>query len=212
MSKNFIAGAAPSHRKMQITKRNYTGHDQTVNAMARMAFAGQGDPAVRQHALRVIREVEPKDYLSELAALYFDTCRRVRYTRDPIHMEMVAHPRVTLQQRSGDCDDFSVVLATFHHNLRGKRPLRRQGRYMRRVARALGDNAARSMSVGNDAEFVLVGFVEGRGPSHVFARFKDPTSGDWVVVDPVAGPNTQRMLDGVKSVKRYSAHSGARLP
>ena len=159
----------------------YPGVAGTVTHMIRLVKEGQTDPQVRRYAARVIQKVRPKDHLSEVAALYYDVCRRVRYTRDPAETEWVQHPRVTLQEGHGDCDDMSIALASL-----------------------LG---ARASSVGAPTAFATVGFRSNAGVNqytHVFAQVKDPRAG-WVVLDPVAGPKTRQMLKNVKQHKIYQS-------
>jgi transglutaminase-like putative cysteine protease len=165
--------SAASHR---VVETPYHGVKDSLSAMDKMARDGQSHPQVRRYAEEVIRQVYPKDYLSELAALYYDVCRRIRYTRDPAEREYVQHPAVILENRSADCDDQAVLLRA-----------------------ALG---ALGLSIGNPVEFVTIGFDPkapyGRRYTHVFVRAFDSKTGQWVVVDPVAGPNTPEMLKKAK--------------
>lgn len=168
----FLGVPANKNATHRVVERPYHGVKDSLWAMDKMARAGQAHPAVRRYAEEVIRLVYPKDYLSELAALYYDVCRRVRYTRDPAEREYVQHPAVVLKYRSADCDDQAALLRA-----------------------ALG---ALGLSVGNPIEFVTVGFNP-KAPinsryTHVFVRAFDAKTGQWVVLDPVAGPNTQDML------------------
>lgn len=146
-----------------------------------MAREGESDAVVRRFALETIRQVTPKDYLSELAAVYYATCRTIRYTRDPAHTEFVAHPRVSLEQRAGDCDD--------------------QATFQAAVLEALKSLGKWISSIGNQGAFSVVGFNQTASPdpySHVFLRVQHPTTGQWLVLDPVAGPHTSAMLARVK--------------
>jgi len=158
----------------------YKGVDQTVLWMQRLAREGQTHPEIRRHAEETIRRVYPKDFLSEAAALYYEVCRRVRYTRDPAGAELVHHPALTHRNRAADCDDMAIYLKAL-----------------------LG---ARMASVGNNGQYVVVGFQRGLPRqnrfSHVFLRVQAP-GGRWVVVDPVAGPHTRQMLRKVKASKVY---------
>lgn len=160
-----------------IRLSSYRGVPHSVHEMIKMAKRGQADDQVRQHAERVVRRVTPKDYLSELVALYYDACRRFRYTRDPANTEYIMHPRVALQRRAMDCDDFAV--------------------YLRAVF------ATRAASVGVPVEFVTVGFAQPGRHTHVLARFYDTRSGRWLVADPVAGPQTATMIKRVTSHRAF---------
>jgi len=158
----------------------YKGVDNTIHWMKKLAKQGQSDKAVRRYAIDRIRQVQPKDHLSEIAALYYDTARRIRYTRDPAEAEYVQHPLVTLQERSGDCDDMATLL--------------------------VGLLGTQALSVGAPTQFVVAGFKKNPGVNkytHVFMRFLDHRTGQWIVMDPVAGPQTPQMIN--KAV-RWKGH------
>lgn len=159
-----------------------------------MALAGQASPEYRRWTLDVIRQVTPKDYLSEVAAIFYAICRRVRYTRDPFNTEEVAHPLTTVEVRAGDCDDGATaaaagagIAADGHGNvLRGGTAL---------------------AAVGNQVEFVAIGFRPDQGfdpYSHVATRTRDPKTGEWAVLDFVAGPWTRDMLKRVRHLRTVS--------
>lgn len=99
----FLGTPNPDTTKFQVVESPYHGVTDSLTAMDKMAREGQSHPQVRRYAEEVIRRVYPKDYLSELAALYYDVCRRIRYTRDPAEREYVQHPAVILQNRAADC-------------------------------------------------------------------------------------------------------------
>lgn len=156
----------------------YRATEHTVEWMRRMGRVGEAHPAVRRYAEEVIRRVYPKHYTSEVAAIYYDVSRRVRYTRDPQHLELVQHPAVTLASKTGDCDDQSVAI---------------------RAAVAV---VAATSSVGAEAEYVTASFLPGEH-THVFLRVKDPRTGEWVVLDPVAGPHVAEMIRKVYEFRAY---------
>ena len=63
--------------------------------------------------------------------------------------------------------------------------------------------AALCRQLGRDTQFVIVGFDKPGHFSHVFARAKEPKSGQWIVLDPVAGTNEGSML---RRVTTYQIH------
>ena len=180
------AGAVPLNQRaravrQQVTVQPYRGVAHSVQYMKQFALEGQSHPDVRRYVIGVIRQVEPKDYLSEMAAIYYDVCRTVRYTRDPANREFIHHPAVVLQTRAGDCDDQAVVIK----------------------AAVAASNAA----VGVPVEFVTVGFDRrapiGQRYTHVFARAQDTKTGNWLVMDPVAGPHARDMVRRVQVFQSY---------
>lgn len=165
-------------RNMSIETKTYKGTKQTIDYMGDLAREGQVSPKIRQHAESIIREIQPKDYMSELAALYYDTCRTIRYTRDPVGAEYIQHPEVILQNKAADCDDIAL--------------------YINALLKSL------TMSVGNDAYYTTVGFGT-RDHTHVFLTVIEERSGKRVVLDPVAGPKTGKMVKQVQSFTHHKA-------
>jgi hypothetical protein len=173
---------------ISYTTEEYTGTGRTVEAMESMSRGRRGALAL---ALRlaiedVIRYVRPRDQLSMLAAIYNWFDRRYHFVRDPRDVEQVKDPlRILAEIRRhnravGDCDDASAFL----------------------------DGSVRT--VGIDSQIVRTGFRDPtpeqqmgdeRGRySHVLAVGYDQY-GRPIVIDPVAGPRTPKML---KRVKQYA--------
>lgn len=175
----------PSYNQVPATIVPYRGTPATIAKMCELALGPRGEQSlvVRRHAEQVVSNLRPKDYASEVMALYYWWCMAGRYTRDPLHVELLKDPqRLVEDAESGrltcDCDEFALGIATD------------------------------CMVIGAEADFVTVGFKE-RMPgmpalySHVFARAKDPRTGLWWVLDPVAGKNVRRMLKRVKQYQIY---------
>lgn len=142
--------------------------ESTLVEMRRLAQEAQWDPALRELANEITRGVWPNDYISEYAALLNWVRRNIRYTRDPATMEQVQSPRATLELRSGDCDDYAVLLAALVGVIGG------QSRFV-----------AGAFRRGSSGAPVL---------SHVWCSALDPTSGAWVALDPVPGRRVNQML------------------
>ena len=159
----------PNSDKMVVRKEPHYSLRQTVENMRDLAWEGQTSPLVRQFALETLRRVKPKDPLSELGALFYACCKEIHYLADPIGSEFLQHPEVTINTAAGDCDDMAILLAS---------------------TLCLSE----MLSVGYPTRFKLVGF--GNDPiSHVFLEAK--VGDKWLVLDPVAGPATDKMLSEV---------------
>jgi hypothetical protein len=139
---------------------------------------GEKNFVVRQWAESIVRHVAPKDYLSEILALYgWATSPWLRYTNDAIHVEQVKTPYRTLLEVSKtgvslvDCDDIAVVMA------------------------------AMALSLGRRCQYVVVGFGHPDVFTHVFLRVQEPKTKEWIVLDPVAGTHDADMLRKVRNSK-----------
>jgi hypothetical protein len=165
----------------KVSLGRFHGTDDTVRMMRDYALGPEGESnfKVRQWGERIIAHVAPKDYLSEILAVRAWATNRniVRYTNDARHVEQVKTPVRSLLEieQNGvtlvDCDDIATLIG------------------------ALG------MSTGKEASFVIVGFGAPEEYTHVFCRLREPKTGEWIVCDPVAGPNELQMLQRVSTYK-----------
>jgi hypothetical protein len=166
----------------------YTGTKRTVEAMEQIARGERGALSLelRLAIEDIIRYVRPRDQLSLLAALYNWFDRHYHFVKDPRDVEQVKDPVRLLREIGrygravGDCDDAATFI----------------------------DGGARSL--GMDSRLVRTGF---RDPTpeqqmgsdkgrftHVLAMSYDQY-GRPIVIDPVAGRRTPKML---KRVKQYA--------
>jgi len=164
-----------STRYGQVTTVPYDGIPLTIEDMRRMvrnAITREGSPAIRKLVEEIVAQVRPKDYVSECAAVYYWVMTNLRYLRDPVHVEYLTSPLITLQPtpadrmagrraRQEDCEAISVTLA------------------------------AMLMSIGISCEFVTISMNSG-GFHHVFCVAN--VKGMKLVLDPVPGPDVVEML------------------
>lgn len=178
------AAAYQSHyNRATGTTEPYRGTDQTVAKMVQLVKGPRGERSlkVRRHAEQLVGNVRPKDYSSEVIAICRWWGNAARYTRDPLHVEMVRDPERLVDDAlagklAADCDDMAVAIG------------------------------ASCLCIGAPIQFVTVGFrprtrYEPKVHTHVFVRAKDPRTGQWWVLDPVAGRRTANML---RRVKQYT--------
>lgn len=150
--------------------------------MIRYARESQRDPAVRLFAETLIQHTSSKDYLSEILAVYYGVLRHTRYANDPRGVELVKKPGLVVRQiaegqvPSLDCDDLVTLLGGLLLSL---------GREVRAVTVAFRLSAHRGE----------------RQYSHIYIQVREPRSGLWVTLDPVAAEDTAKMLGRVKAMK-----------
>lgn len=171
-----IADAPPS------TLRPFGGPADTIRTMISMCSGPRGERSVLVHSLKnhIVRELQPKDYLSEILAVRNFAAERIRYSNDALTVEQVQDPErisdqiIKFGRAVGDCDDLALWIATICRQL------------------------------GREAQFVTVGFGARGRYSHVFTRVKEPKSGQWIVCDPVAGSNEAAMLRRVSTYQIWN--------
>lgn len=171
---------SPAYNNAIGTVEPYRGTDHTVRKMIELARGARGEKSiyVRRHAEQIIQNIRPKAYQSECAAIGKWWGNNGRYTRDPVHVELIKDPeRMISDAAQGrlvcDCDEFALGIGTC------------------------------CLVIGAEVEFVTVGFEPRpfgfpKRHTHVFCRAKDPSSKIWWVLDPVAGRRTMPMLSRVK--------------
>ena len=160
----------------------FKGAPQTVALIKRYALEAQRDPTVRLLAEEIIGGLRSKDYLSEIAAIYYYVLDHTRYTNDPRTVELVRRPeRIIAELARGktpslDCDDLCVL------------------------------QAALLLSLGREVRVITIAFQnqQYRGEiqySHVYLQVKEPRTSKWIVLDPVAAEETKAMLKKGKAIK-----------
>lgn len=161
---------------------DYRGAPQTVEVIKRAAIESQGKPVVRALAEEVTKHLPSKDTLSEALAFYNLVLDRSRYMRDPRSVEYVRAPWVIVEQMMAghtpglDCDDMTALICGLA---------------------ATSGAECRAVTVA----FKNQHFKGQRQYSHVFAQIKEPRSGQWLTLDPVAGDKTEEMKSRVVAAK-----------
>lgn len=92
--------------------KGFLGTKRTVEHVKSLIRKGAKDFYVRQKAIDILleRRVRPKDYLGEIKALFEWVQANVRYTKDPVRVEVLHSARRMLELRAGDCDDLTILL------------------------------------------------------------------------------------------------------
>lgn len=166
----------------RVLKLDYRGAPHSVAFIARGMLESQNHSCVRQLAEDICQGLRTKDYLSEILAVNNFVSAHTRYMRDPRTIELVKAPYVVCNQmKTGqipnlDCDDMAALIG------------------------------ALCLAVGCEVRVVTVAFrhmfyKKERQYSHVFCEAREPKSGTWIVCDPVAGPDTKKMLRRVVAAK-----------
>lgn len=95
------------------------GTVDTLRAMEQLALAGSRQADVIRAAQNAARRARERDDRGTVAALLADVRSRMRYTPDPLDVELVKAPSVSIQGSNlygvepMDCDDASTLLASY---------------------------------------------------------------------------------------------------
>lgn len=112
----------------------------TVSHMVELAREGAKQIPIRLTAEEIVRNVRPRDYVSEGQAVSKWVERNIRYTKDPAEVEFLRAPARLLEARLGDCDELATLIA------------------------------ALLLALGHHCEFVTASYRDGGEPSHVFVQ------------------------------------------
>ncbi len=88
------------------------GIDATLRIMSQLVREYKKSMAVRGATLRIIADCPQKDYACEVRTLHAFVRDEIRYVNDIDGVETISTPDIVLEDRAGDCDDKSTLLAT----------------------------------------------------------------------------------------------------
>jgi hypothetical protein len=154
----------------------------TVAVMIDGALRSQKHLPLRLLAEEICSGLGSKDYASEILAIYYFVLANTRYMRDHRTVELVRAPHIVVDELIAghrpnlDCDDQTALIT------------------------------ALLLAIGCEVRVVTVAFrtavYNGKKQySHVYCQAREPRTGVWITLDPVAAEETPQMLSRVKEVK-----------
>jgi hypothetical protein len=165
----------------------------TATKIVQLAKDSLRDPVVFHTAREIVSHLIEENqspflaHLSEIQAIYHLVANKMRYTRDPLGIELVYGPSEIVRQWkkmgrwSEDCDGYATVLMAFF------------------------------MSIGRACRTTIVSFDPGNPDrfEHVFVEvlvpgdYKERIPERWITVDPSTAPHTDAMLKNIKYAQFY---------
>lgn len=112
MQLNLGPTLPPATAKLATLPNGAAGVRATLHIMAKLAREGKKTLPVRLAAQQIVQSLPQQDWLGEVNALHEFVRDRIRYVRDIRGVETLQQPERTLQLKSGDCDDKSMLLAS----------------------------------------------------------------------------------------------------
>lgn len=105
--------------KLRHISNGETGTDQTIEIISNIVNESLKRPDVRLLAHRILREagLSSRDGYKVASALTDWVRKHIRYVKDPIGVETVQSPEVTLKITSGDCDDHVVLISALMQSI-----------------------------------------------------------------------------------------------
>ena len=102
---------------MLTLPRGTAGTRATLNLMRSLVREGKVSPLVRQTAVDLTTGLLQKDKIAEIKVLHKFVRDRIRYVADIHNVETLHTAEKILQNKAGDCDDKTVLLASLLESL-----------------------------------------------------------------------------------------------
>lgn len=103
---------------MTVKTHTVRNINERVGFIVHMIQKGRDDPEVRRFTTEAITKkcgkrwcIDEGEYEAEVKAVFDHIREHVRYVRDTHGKDLFQHPRRTLEFKSGDCDDYTSLVA-----------------------------------------------------------------------------------------------------
>jgi len=95
------------------------GTDITLRALGDLVNRSTRKPFIRLKALSILRSagLSGRDHYAAARALFYWVRSSIRYVNDPVNVETIQSPEITLKLSAGDCDDHSALVAALAMNI-----------------------------------------------------------------------------------------------
>lgn len=115
LSTPAISTPGPRRAALSGIPNGQAGAIATMRNMRQLVRDAIRDPSqqIRETALNILRGVNT--FSAQAQAIQSWVQNNIEYRRDPVDVELVQTPQVTLQLKAGDCDDQAVLTAAFLH-------------------------------------------------------------------------------------------------
>ena len=107
----------PGYNNAMGTTVPYRGTPHTVETMIKLVQGDRGEKSirVRRHTEQIVGGLRAKDYSSEVVGINYWWAQHGRYTRDPVHVEMLRDPTRLVEDAMGgklalDCDEYAIAI------------------------------------------------------------------------------------------------------
>jgi len=96
-----------------------TGARQSMRIMRSIVLRYRYNPLIIAYARQIVNQagIRTKDYPAQVSAIFTWLQANIAFVRDPRGIDLYMTPDVVLKTGAGDCDDFSILFATFLETL-----------------------------------------------------------------------------------------------
>lgn len=114
---NIKADEMPA--EMKTESHEVQSLDDRIKYIKQMVYKGREHPIIRKLTVQILSRkcgsawcTPEKNHKAEIKAIFDAVRSKIRYVRDTYNKDLYQHPVRTLQFGGGDCDDYSIVLAS----------------------------------------------------------------------------------------------------
>jgi len=85
--------------------------DERVRMMIDQVLDSRSQKKIYQILGTIVKKLPARDWNAEVSAIFYWVRENIRYTRDPLGVELFRTPRAAIADGIGDCDDMAIMLA-----------------------------------------------------------------------------------------------------
>lgn len=110
--------------KLKATLHNVYNIDQRIKKIVSMINKGKIHPKIRETSVKIVSKfcgnkycVAERDYYNEAKSVFNWVRKYIRYVHDIRGIDTFQHPIRTIEFGGGDCDDYTILLASLYLSL-----------------------------------------------------------------------------------------------
>ena len=112
LAKTLAPAESQTSPKPKLYKFQSDNIDDRISWIEFEINVGKRDQAIRRIAAQVVKSVPPRQWDKSAVALFEWTRKNIRYTLDPLGVELFQKASRSLDIGIGDCDDQTIVLGS----------------------------------------------------------------------------------------------------
>ncbi len=145
---------------------------------------------IKKDALKIINECQAYDRVCQANAVFTEMTEKIKYINDPRNIDNLQSVAQTLDFRAGDCEDFTILLASYLENIGIRTMLVSANNHVYTLACGLKQEDVKNLvekgktfwwyELKNDKCFVLDPTVPG-----TYLGYSPNLNGEKIAVDPI---------------------------
>jgi len=109
MSFNILNSLVKPNYDLSMVEGDFSIYDR-LSMMVDQVMDSRSNKLVYKIKGEILRKLPVRDYDAEVKAIFYWVRDNIRYTRDPVNLELFMTPRASISDGVGDCDDMAICL------------------------------------------------------------------------------------------------------